>query len=208
MMPFRKLLHQGTIAEIAVMEEINRGRAMRAVYDTPPYDYMLATLDVGKYDPHDIHIYCAHLDEARQPKRNQKICTVEVKSAINGGRYPTFFAEIIQTKTQGYAAYLVHPPTWVVYVDIPTRKHYWYDGGLFAGAVAASYNQRYKPQNINAEGITFPIKSETFGYIESYKQKSEWDEICDQYDELIKQRINMRKHTIIHKECLFLPTLT
>ena len=208
MIPFRKLLHQGTIAELAVMEEINKGRAMESIYKHPPFDYMLATIDVGKYDPHDIHIFCAHLENLGLHKRDQQICTVEVKSAMNGGKYDTFYAEIIQIKTQGYSAYLVHPPTWIVYVDIPTRKHYWYDGNIFAVAVKASYKHKFQPKNINGEGITFPMTSEEFGYLGSYRQSDEWDEICDRYDDIIKERINKQQNLIVYKECLFLPTLT
>jgi hypothetical protein len=208
MIPFKRLLHQGTIAELAVMEEINKGRAMQSLYKQPPFDYMLATIDVGKYDPHDIHIFCAWLEDMGLHKRGQQICTVEVKSAMNGGKYDTFFAEIIQTTTQGYSAYLVHPPTWLVYVDIPTRKHYWYDGELFALAVKASYKHKYQPKNLKAEGITFKTTSEHFGYLGCYKQADEWDDICDRYDNIIKERINTRKRTVIYKDCLFLPTLT
>ena len=43
MVPFKKLLHQGTIAELAVMDEINKGRAFAQVYQDVPYDYMNAT---------------------------------------------------------------------------------------------------------------------------------------------------------------------
>lgn len=207
MIPFRKLLHQGTIAELAVMQEINEDRAMQALYKSKPYEYMLATVDLEMNDPHDIRIYCAHLENMGLEKRDENICTVEVKSAINGGRYDTFFAEIIQIATQGYSAYLVHPPTWIVYVDIPTRTHYWYDGELFVIAVKARYKHRYQPNKLKAEGITFPIKSELFGYLGCYKQKDEWDEICDKYDEIIKERINTKKRPPIYKECLFLPTL-
>lgn len=207
MIPFRKLLHQGTIAELAVMKEINENRAMEALYKDKPFEYMLASVDVEDDDPHDIHIYCAHLDNLGLDMRDKQICTVEVKSAINGGRYDTFFAEIIQIGTQGYSAYLVHPPNWIVYVDIPTRTHYWYDGDLFAIAVKARYKHKYKPQKVKAEGITFPINSQEFGYLGCYQQKDKWDDICDEYDELIKERINTHKTPPVYKECLFLPSL-
>jgi hypothetical protein len=207
MVPFKKLLHQGTIAELAVMDEINKGRAFAQVYQDVPYDYMNATIDVGRYDPHDIHIFCAHLTSDGFSYREQKICTVEVKSAMNGGRYDTFFAEIRQTTSNGYSAYLVHPPTWIVYVDIPTRTHYWYDGAFFVNAVKSSYKHRYQPKNLKAEGVRFAIKSEAWGYIGCYRQRDEWDEICERYDNTIKTRINTKKRPLVYKQCLFLPDL-
>lgn len=207
MMPFKRLLHRGVVTELAVMDEINLYNVFKKIYKFPPYRFMEATSDVGLYTPHDLHIFCASMMEGKILRDNQQICTVEVKSADNGGKYDTFFAEIIQLNTMGYAEYLVHPPTWIVYVDIPTRTHYWYDGGFFVGAVKSMYKQRYQPRGLQAEGIKFPIKSEEFGYIDCVRQTQEWDEICDKYDEIIKQRLKKKRRTYIKKKCLFLPDL-
>jgi hypothetical protein len=203
--PFQRLLHQGTITELAVMDEINSGRVFQCLYNDTPYDHIHATVDVGLYAPHDIHVYCANIKGGK--KVGKKVCTVEVKSTNNGGKYNTFFAEMIQTKSMGYAEYLVHPPTWIVYVDVPTRQHYWYDGNFFVNAVKAMYKYRYQPRNLHAEGIKFAIDCKHFGYLGTYRQTEEWDTVCDKYDDIIKMRLKKHKNTIVHKRCLFLPTL-
>ena len=189
------LLRTGLISELAVVDMLNHHSEsffslfmMRGLKN--------AHLPRSKATPYDIVLEIGN-----------DIRTIEVKSANCGGRYPTFFAEIIQTATMGYAEYLVYVPNYIVYVDIPTGRHYWYNGDMFVAAVKSMYMHRIKAPRAKAEGVKFLKTSSVHGYIGCVDQIPTREDIEDQYLYVIQQRMMEPKIPDIYKQAPFLPDL-
>lgn len=194
---FSSLLLQGIQAEFAVMDSIND-----AIHHS---DFFLQWLHFGELNaylpthpdtPFDILVEIGN-----------DIRSIEVKSANCGSKWPTFFAEIMQTASQGYAEYLVYVPNYIVYVDLPTNTHYWYNGDMFTAAVKARYMCR-KPATVNAEGVKFLKESDVFGFIGKMKQTPDLEDINDKYYDEIHARLRRKKTPKVHKHAPFLPTLS
>ena len=203
---FRHLYSKGLICELAVMDAINNNLTKK-LFAACPYDYFDCTDDVGMYAPYDLMMFCAHKNKKKLPTTNNELRTIEVKSATNGGKYTTFFAEILQTKSQGYAEYLVKAPTYVVYVDVLTRIHYWYDGDMFTTAVAFAYPKSFQPPGLHAIGITFDMEDPEFGFIGTVYQKDTWPEVIKKHDKRLQEKFKENKRCRVHKTAPFLPTL-
>ena len=88
---------------------------------------VLLTRDIKPDAPYDIRGYAVTGNYFEE-------FTIEVKSAANGGRYTTFFAELYQVGSMSYSEYLVTPPRFMVYVDTISELHFWYDGITFVNA--------------------------------------------------------------------------
>ena len=88
---FNSLLRTGLISELAVVDMLNNHCdsffSLFIMHGTKS-----AHLPYSKATPYDIVVEIGN-----------DVRTIEVKSANCGDRYPTFFAEIIQTTTVGYA---------------------------------------------------------------------------------------------------------
>lgn len=193
---FSSLLLQGIQAEFAVMDSIND-----AIHHS---DFFLQWLHFG-----ELHAYLpTHPDTPFDilVEIGNDIRSIEVKSANCGSKWPTFFAEIMQTASQGYAEYLVYVPNYIVYVDLPTNTHYWYNGDMFAAAVKARYMCR-KPATVRAEGVKFLKESDVFGYIGKMKQTPDLEDINDKYYDEIHERLCRKKTPKVHKHAPFLPTI-
>lgn len=193
---FRSLLRQGIITELAVVDMINHNSEFISflLCHEPQHAMCVDAL------PYDIHMMTLVNDYMR-------LKSIEVKSAICGDRYTTFFAEIIQTKSNGYAEYLVHSPDYIVYVDVPTGMHYWYDGELFSIAVKARHMSRKPTKCGRGEGILFKKEDKVFGYIGKAKQTPTWEDMSYRYEIEIKNRLHQHKHPMVHKNAPYLPTL-
>lgn len=192
---FHNLLKTGLISELAVIDMLNNHcESFFSLFMMQ--GYKRAMLPKSKATPYDIVLEIGN-----------DMRTIEVKSANCGDRYPTFFAEIIQTATMGYSEYLVYVPNYVVYVDIPTGKHYWYNGDLFVSAVKSMYVHRIKAPNAKAEGVKFLKTSTVHGYIGCVDQIPTRDDIQEQYLYVIQQRMIEPKIPTIYKQAPFLPDL-
>jgi hypothetical protein len=193
---FRSLLRQGIITELAVVDMINHNSEFVSfiLSHSPQYAMCVENL------PYDIHMMTMQNDMLR-------LKSIEVKSAICGDKYPSFFAEILQTKSNGYAEYLVHTPDYVVYVDVPTGIHYWYDGRLFSSAVKARYMRRTPTRCGKGEGILFFKEDGVFGYIGNTKQTPTWTDLSDRYKDKIKFRLDQKRSLNIYKQAPYLPDL-
>ena len=192
---FHKLLKTGLISELAVIDMLNNH--CESFFSL----FMMqgckrAFLPKSKATPYDIVLEIGN-----------DIRTIEVKSANCGDKYPTFFAEIIQTATMGYSEYLVYVPNYIVYVDIPTGRHYWYNGDMFVAAVKSMYMHRIKAPRAKAEGVKFLKTSSVHGYIGCVDQIPTRDDIEDQYMYVIQQRMLEHKIPEIYKQAPFLPDL-
>lgn len=217
---FQSLLAKGILCELAVMEDINglgntdtellgicfdEVIAINAIPDDAPFDLALHAHDYprdNEWDEWGGECFCC-------------VLPVEVKSAENGGMYTafgtsqlTFFAEIIQTGTNGYPEYLVHPPEFVVYVDIPTRVHYWYEGEIFAKKVRSLWHRRFLIKSGTAEGIIFNSEDPEFGYVYKFNAFKNWDELIERHGDYILNKVKQKKKTKVYKTCPTLPTLT
>jgi hypothetical protein len=179
----------GTTAEIAVRE------CIKAQYPTIGLKHAVPTLT--PHATHDIEIN--DIDRF----------TVEVKSARNGGKFPNLFAEIIQYPSCGYAEYLVHIPDYIVYVDIDSDVHYWYDGQMFAQAVKRRFDLRKDIAHGTASGITFPKDSINFGFICAYRATGPhtMDMIKKYHGKEIKDIQPLKQSAPVYKSCTGLPTL-
>lgn len=190
---FTSLLYQGITSELAVIDTIND--YCDSLFDWMHYGSVTAYLPSHVDSPYDI------LLEIGNDTRS-----IEVKSANCGDKWPTFFAEIMQTASQGYAEYLVHVPNYIVYVDLVENMHYWYNGDMFAAAVKARYMMR-KPASVNAEGVRFLKESDTFGFIKKIKQIPTMQDIVDKYGDKIYKRMTQKGNPRIHKHAPFLPNI-
>jgi hypothetical protein len=192
---FNSLLRTGLISELAVVDMLNNHCdsffSLFIMHGTKS-----AHLPYSKATPYDIVVEIGN-----------DVRTIEVKSANCGDRYPTFFAEIIQTTTVGYAEYLVYVPNYIVYVDIPTGKHYWYNGDMFVAAVKSMYMHRIKAHSAQAEGVKFLKDSEIHGYIGCVDQIAERSDIEDMYAYIIRERMQQPKIPEVYKSAPFLPDL-
>lgn len=192
---FHKLLKTGLISELAVVDMLNHhSESFFSLFMMQGMKN--AHLPKSKSTPYDIVLEIGN-----------DIRTIEVKSANCGDRYPTFFAEIIQTATMGYAEYLVYVPNYIVYVDIPTGRHYWYNGDMFVAAVKSMYVHRIKAPRAKAEGVKFLKTSTVHGYIGCVDQIATREDIEEQYLYVIQQRMLEPKKPEIYKQAPFLPDL-
>ena len=192
---FHKLLKTGLLSELAVIDMLNNHcESFFSLFMMQ--GYKRAMLPKSKATPYDIVLEIGN-----------DIRTIEVKSANCGNKYPTFFAEIIQTATMGYAEYLVYVPNYIVYVDIPTGRHYWYNGDMFVAAVKSMYMHRIKAPRANAEGVKFLKTSTVHGYIGCVDQIPTREDIEEQYLYTIQQRMVEPKIPSIYKQAPFLPDL-
>lgn len=192
---FLSLLKTGLISELAVIDMLNNhSDSFFSLFAM--HDGMDAHLPMSKATPYDIVV-----------ELGNDIRTIEVKSAKCGDRYPTFFAEIIQTGTMGYAEYLVHVPNYIVYVDIPTGLHYWYNGDMFVAGIKSMYVHRIKAPNAQAEGVKFLKESEVHGYIGKTQQIPTRSDLEQYYSYVITQRMLEPKTPAIYKQAPFLPDL-
>ena len=192
---FHNLKKTGLISELAVIDMLNNHcESFFSLFMLP--GYKRAFLPKSKATPYDIVLEIGN-----------DIRTIEVKSANCGDRYPTFFAEIIQTATMGYSEYLVYVPNYIVYVDIPTNRHYWYNGDMFVSAVKSMYMHRITAPRAKAEGVKFLKESAVHGYIGSIDQVPTRDDIEEQYLYTIQQCMVEPKIPSIYKHAPFLPDL-
>jgi len=209
---FQKLLTDGIIAELAVMDTMNESidpshlniQSMAwdttdEVEDGAPYDLLGVRWDMS---PEGM-------------LENEVVFTTEVKQANNDGRYTdwntgkmTFFAECIQTGTNGYPEYLVYPPTLMVYYNKPGHAVYFYDGLKFAEAVKDRFHSRFTIARGTAEGIKFDCESKAFGFIGKARCPNRVADLQKKYAQRITERLNTpKKNTKVHKQCTGLEDL-
>ena len=199
---FKRLKCRGIVSEMAVQET--------AIWNLDLYSHLtghqdcekvLMTRDIKPSDPFDILGY-AVTDNYLQG------FTVEVKSAKNGGRYRSFFAELVQLGSMSYSEYLVHPPTYMVYVDTESQIHFWYDGQTFADAVKSQWANRIYNKRGTAAGIRFNIADPAYGYLWSFNQSRTDREIYDSRQDEIQHMMQVQKSMPTLKVCDGLPDLT
>lgn len=209
---FKKLLAQGCIAELSVVRSINNIEFNEKNLNLF-CDYIDCTDDVPTDYHCDLMLQVSDRSDGFSPTCNETILDVEVKSAANGGAYKdhsgekTFFAEIIQTGTNGYPEYLVTPVDFIVYVDTKDNTHYWYDGSIFAEKVKSRYYNKFPIALGTAEGIKFSALSKDYGFMYMHKAQHTLTEIVKENHDHIIGRINRKKVSVIHKNALGLPTL-
>lgn len=199
---FKRLKCRGIVSEMAVQET--------AIWNLDLYSHLrghqdcekvLMTRDIKPSDPFDILGYAV-------TSNHLQAFTVEVKSAKNGGRYDSFFAELVQLGSMSYSEYLVYPPTYMVYVDTESQVHFWYDGKTFAAAVKSQWANRIYNTRGTAAGIRFKIADPAYGYLWSFNQSRTDREIYDSRQDEIQQMMQVEKDMPSLKVCADLPDLT
>jgi len=100
---FKKYKTRGIVSEMAVQETaIWNLDAYTKIRGHQDCDTVLMTRDIKSDSPFDILGYGVTGSYFQS-------FTVEVKSARNGGRYRTFFAELVQLGSLSYSEYLIPP---------------------------------------------------------------------------------------------------
>jgi len=203
---FTDLKRVGIVAEIAVCECVHLNNHLRTqLHNTFDVDMVIATTRVKLDAPYDIDMWTfkTGIDSAQSKH------TIEVKSANNGGRYPTFYAEIYQTASRGYTEYLVHPPSFMVYVDLVSNMHYWYDGPTFVDAVKANWANRQPNRRGSAFGVRFKTRSKEYGFKFVHVAPFMPSETYRMNKDAIEHRIDTTqdKQTFTYKICTGLPDL-
>jgi len=160
-----KTLYDGIVAEFVVMDMLQhnsmvleKGLGVTTCTDldnAPSYPQSNAHYDI------DLNLFECETMEPLGKK------TIEVKYAWNPN-YPTFFAEILQVRSQTYAEYVVHPPDFMVYLNGHDKMLYCYDGKAFVDGVISNYNNRRLNSYGSAEGVLFGKKDKEYGYLFSY----------------------------------------
>lgn len=199
---FNKLKCTGILSEMSVQESaiwnLNMYSALTGHLDC---NQILLTRDTPVNAPYDIKGYAvtgSHFDPF----------TIEVKSAANGGRYRTFFAELVQLGSMSYSEYLIHPPTFMVYVDTISQIHYWYDGQTFVNAVKSHWADRIYNKRGTAAGIRFEFSSKEYGFLWACRQSRTHTDIYDTRQDEIEMMMRVEKQMPAHKKCAGLPDLT
>ena len=199
---FRKLKCRGILSEMSVQEtaiwNLDLYCHLRGRQDC---DQILLTRDIKVDSPYDILGYAVsglYLDAF----------TIEVKSAANGGRYRTFFAELVQLGSMSYSEYLVYPPTYMVYVDTISGIHYWYDGHTFADAVKSHWDDRIYNKRGTAAGVRFDFASVEYGFLWAIPQSRPHRDIYETRMPEIEMMMQVQKEMPSLKKCDGLPDLT
>ena len=204
---FTSLKRVGIVSEIAVCECVHLNAQMRQQLHTAlDVDTVIATTRVKIDAPYDIELWTF----TTGIEASQGMYTVEVKSAQNGGRYPTFFAEIYQTASRGYAEYMVHPPAFMVYVDTVSNMHYWYTGQTFVDAVKHNWSDRIPNRRGTAVGVRFKTRSTEYGFIAAHVAPFIPSETYRMNKDAIEHRIETTqdKPTFTYQTCAGLPDLS
>lgn len=203
---FTDLKRIGIVSEIAVCECVHLNQQMRMQLHTHfDVDQVICTTHVQKDAPYDIELWTFN-----KGIKSGQLHPVEVKSAKNGGRYPTFFAEIYQTASRGYAEYMVHPPAFMVYVDTVSNLHYWYDGKTFVDAVKGNWHRRIPNKQGSAMGVRFDTRSAEYGFLWMHVAPLQPSETYRINHDAIEHRIltTQDKDTYTYKTCVGLPDLS
>jgi len=203
---FTDLKRLGIIAELAVCECVHLNPTLRkTLHTTFDVDMVIATTRVDLDAPYDIEMHTFNTGV----EASAGMYPVEVKSAKNGGRYKTFFAEIYQTASRGYTEYLVHPPAFMVYVDIVSNMHYWYDGPTFVDAVKGNWQNRIPNKRGTAFGVKFDTRSTEYGFMFVQVGVQLPSETYMTHRDAIEHRIQttVDKPTFTYKICEGLPDL-
>ena len=199
---FHKLKCRGILSEMAVQES--------AIWNLDTYSALTGYLDCGQIlltrdikpdAPYDIRGYAVtgcFFDEF----------TIEVKSAANGGRYRTFFAELYQIGSMSYSEYLVTPPRFMVYVDTILQRHFWYDGQTFVNAVKSQWANRIYNKRGTAAGIRFEFASKEYGFLWAGPQCRSHEDIFYTRQDEIRMIMQVQKKMPRHKICDGLPNLS
>jgi len=201
-----KSLYDGVVAEFVVMDLLQHNNMVLEkgmgitecvqLTNAPSYpqsskhhDLDLKILDCNTWDVTDVK-------------------TIEVKYAWNE-KYPTFFAEIIQSNSGWYAEYLVYPPDYMFYVNGATKTLFCYDGKIFTDKVKSEYNNRRKNSFGSAEGVLFGVKSKEYGYLYQYPVHQNYYNVLKHKEDKIKHRLNASKGVYVNgsKTCQGLPNL-
>lgn len=203
---FNKLKCKGILSEMAVQES--------AIWNLDLYtsltghldcNQILLTRDININDPFDIRGYAV---TGASSNVSFDAFTIEVKSAANGGRYRTFFAELYQVGSMSYSEYLVHPPTFIVYVDTLLERHFWYDGATFADAVKSHWADRIYNKRGTAAGVRFDFSSEEYGFLWVGQQCRPHTDIYYTRLSEIEMMMQVQKDMPKLKTCAGLPDLS
>lgn len=199
---FKKLKCMGILSEMSVQES--------AIWNLDLYSSLtghldcsqiLLTRDIKTDAPYDIRGYAV-----------TGVCfeefTIEVKSAANGGRYRTFFAELFQVGSMSYSEYLIHPPRFMVYVDTILERHFWYDGVTFAQAVKSHWADRIYNKRGTAAGVRFDFASKEYGFLWAGEQSRPHINIYHTRQAEIQMMMKVEKKMPSHKICAGLPNLS
>lgn len=199
---FHSLKKRGIISEMAVQESaiwnLDLYSHIRGHQDC---DTVLLTRDIKPDSPYDILGYGVSGSYFQS-------FTIEVKSARNGGRYRTFFAELVQMSSLSYSEYLVYPPTYMVYVDTESGVHFWYHGQTFVDAVKSNWDSRQYNYRGTAAGVRFDITSKEYGFMWAFNQSRPDTDIYHTRQDEIQMMMKVQKPTPTLKKCTGLPDLT
>ena len=199
---FKKYKTRGIVSEMAVQETaIWNLDAYTKIRGHQDCDTVLMTRDIKSDSPFDILGYGVTGSYFQS-------FTVEVKSARNGGRYRTFFAELVQLGSLSYSEYLIHPPTYMVYVDTETDVHFYYDGQTFVNAVKSHWADRQYNWRGTAAGVRFDITSTEYGFLWAVNQSRPSIDIYSTRQDEIMMMMQVVKPMPAIKKCDGLPDLT
>ena len=202
---FTSLKRIGIVSEIAVCECVHLNKLLRSqLYAAHDADQCICTTHCALNAPYDIELWTF-----KTGIYAGMMSTIEVKSAQNGGRYPTFFAEIYQTASRSYAEYIVHPPAYMVYVDTESNTHYWYNGSVFVNAVKSHWDERIPNKRGTAMGVRFGTRSDVYGFLWLHVAAQLPSETYMQHKDAIEHRIETTadKITNTYRICEGLPDL-
>jgi len=202
---FRKLLANGMVAEMCVMDAMNNFvKPVDLGWHSMAWDTTDEVVDDAMYD-------LAGVGYDMSPEgmlENEMGFSVEVKQADNDGRYKnsvgdlTFFAECIQTGTNGYPEYLVSPPDIMAYYNKAAHFIYFYDGKKFAEAVKERFAYRFLIKRGTAEGIKFGATAQAFGFLHKVPCYTTRPNIIEKYKDRLNERLNApNKKVRVHKQC-------
>ena len=181
MLDFNKLLFEGTLTEMSVIKMVNQEPdLMRDLLLSSRNTWDWTCKEAEPTDPFDLRL---------QIGNTEAYYSVEVKSARNGGKYPTFFAETLQVGSNTYPEYLGAVPTFICYVDTINGDHYWYCGETFVEQVKANIDNAFPIAIGTAEGLKFPKEDKSWGYLCSYQPDFTLADVALEYKPQIKKRL-------------------
>ncbi len=186
MLDFKKLLFEGTLTEMSVMKVINDNKETTRDFllegsVTHKNEWSWTCVEADRTDLFDLRL---NIEDT------EAHYSVEVKSAKNGGKFPTFFAETLSIGSNTYPEYLKAEPTFICYVDSISHEHFWYDGKKFVEQVKANIDNEFLNGIGTARGVKFGKQDKSWGFLGTYTPDFTWNDLVVEFGKEIRARLN------------------
>ena len=198
---FDKTLYVGTVCEVMAENAINENKDNLCAKLVKGTTILLDAVEAGLSDPYDTRLYLG------KEQKERAWYSMETKAAENGGKFPNFFAETISMKSNCYPEYLVHPPTFMCWVDSLSNDLYFYDAEVLIAYLKEKFQYSFPNKYKTAKGLLFGCEDVSKGFICKVSSTLSFSETAEKHKGEIRRRMNKGKVAPFHKMAPGLPNL-